>query len=196
MRKKSHIELAKYLATHSDYNHLNKYSASFMWGSILPDCVFSFITKRHTIDETFDLVEEEIQKLVLHLQKKREIDRWFCRHLGIVCHYIADYFTFPHNKNFNGSIKIHCSYENELKLRLKSVLRNQEIALLKKFKFESVDFVTDYIKKIHAQYLSEQMSVDHDILYITSVTQNFTEAILSLFDYEYTEYTVANFVLE
>ena len=41
-------------------------------------------------------------------------ERVFWRRLGEIFHYIADYFTFPHNKTFTGSLVEHNSYEKEL----------------------------------------------------------------------------------
>ena len=49
--------------------------------------------------------------------------------LGQIFHYIADYFTFPHNSNYSGSLKDHCIYEKYLKFRLRSYIRERACVL-------------------------------------------------------------------
>ena len=34
-----------------------------------------------------------------------------CAGLGVIIHYIADYFTFPHNDHYPGNVKDHCYYD-------------------------------------------------------------------------------------
>ena len=82
-------------------------TSTFYLGSILPDCVPSFITRRHSKEETFEILKEEIHSLTDYYDSARGIDAYFCRHLGIITHYIADYFTYPHNSLFPGNIKEH-----------------------------------------------------------------------------------------
>ena len=53
----------------------------------------------------------------------REV-KW--RRVGEVVHYIADYFTFPHNEIYPGNLKDHCMYEKELKLYLREYLNSEE----------------------------------------------------------------------
>lgn len=43
--------------------------------------------------------------------------------LGQISHYLADYFTYPHNKIYPGSLKDHCSYEEKLKRDLRRYIR-------------------------------------------------------------------------
>ena len=43
--------------------------------------------------------------------------------LGEITHYVADYFTFPHNKIYPGGFKEHCAYEEHLKHELRAFLK-------------------------------------------------------------------------
>lgn len=60
MRKKSHVSLSRYLIESVDSTLLDNHRKAFIVGSILPDCKPSFVTTRHTIEETFDMVTEFI----------------------------------------------------------------------------------------------------------------------------------------
>ena len=116
MRKKSHISLARYLVQNLDDRNLKKHKLAFYLGSILPDCKPSFVYKKHEITGTFEDVKREIRKLSSDYEKKykRQKSKYY-RNLGQVTHYLADYFTFPHNKIYPGNLKDHCVYEEELK---------------------------------------------------------------------------------
>ena len=62
MRKKSHISLAKFLIHNHKEHQLSKHKKAFYIGSILPDIKPSFFTRKHTFEETFDILKEEIKK--------------------------------------------------------------------------------------------------------------------------------------
>ena len=111
MRKKSHISLAWYLMNSEGMDALKLHKGSFYIGSVLPDCMPSFLVRRHTIEDSFEVLEKEFQKLVSHFDPKKGINCYFCRHLGMITHYVSDYFTFPHNANYPGNLKDHCIYE-------------------------------------------------------------------------------------
>ena len=119
MRKKSHILLARYLADQMPANEsLQSHRKAFCLGNILPDIQPSFITKRHEYFGTFDEVQGKIRRLVQVGENYN--DRVFWRRAGEVMHYIADYFTFPHNKTFDGTLRQHNSYEKHLKKEYKA----------------------------------------------------------------------------
>ena len=155
MRKKSHILLARYLADQMTVSEsLQSHRKAFCLGNILPDIRPSFVTKRHEFFGTFDEIQEKLKTLVEDgVDQYRE--RVFWRRLGEIFHYIADYFTFPHNKTFTGSLVEHNSYEKELKNRLKTCIRNGEAARYQaaEISFGSFGQLTEYIREKHAEYL-------------------------------------------
>lgn len=187
MRKKSHISLSRFLINSIDKEELTQHKKAFYIGSILPDCIPSFVTRRHTFDDTFHIVQREIECLLTEHSLTDEIDARFCRKLGVVTHYIADYFTFPHNKNYPGSLKDHCKYENILKHRLKEyvqrlnshetlITRNEEV------QFTSLEELFIYIERIHNKYLMKLSEIKQDIVYIVEICFQVVDAILSLIE--------------
>ena len=81
MRKKSHISLAWYLMNNEGMESLKHHKGAFYIGSILPDCIPSFLVRKHTIEDSFDVLEKEISRLVSHFDPIRGFDSYFCRHL-------------------------------------------------------------------------------------------------------------------
>lgn len=184
MRKKSHISLAGYLLRSMNFEGLFHHKKAFYLGSILPDCVPSFITRRHTIDETFDILRDEIIKITDDYEMEKGITRYYTKHLGVVTHYIADYFTYPHNRIFEGSMKEHCVYENELKFALRKYVRSDEAIMerAKKTIMKTVDEILDFIKEMHEEYLKVASKVKIDCNYIVEACHKVVDAILQIFE--------------
>ncbi len=115
MRKKSHILLARYLADQMEVSEsLQSHRKAFCLGSILPDIRPSFLTKKHEFFGTIDEIEGKITRLVEVAPEERN-ERVYWRQFGEVIHYMADYFTFPHNKTYTGTLIEHGQYEKALK---------------------------------------------------------------------------------
>ncbi len=58
------------------------------------------------------MVTEFISKLTVDSDDFKKISTSYCRKLGEVTHYLADYFTFPHNGEFDGNMKDHACMKN------------------------------------------------------------------------------------
>ena len=189
MKKKSHLSLASYLIDSVHNEDLKKYRKSFLFGSILPDCIPSFFTRRHTIDETFDILKDEIIEITENYDWSRGITREFCRKLGVITHYIADYFTYPHNAIYKGSMKEHISYEYELMDYFKAYLNSGDADLLVEddTTAQSVDNICDYIKQIHKQYLEVIKQISIDCEYIVLVTAYIVNTIFQIAEVQYAQ---------
>jgi hypothetical protein len=163
---------------------LNEHKKAFYIGSILPDLKPSFLTKRHTIDETFETLIKEIKKITVDYDINRGINGYYARHLGVITHYLSDYCTFPHNSIFEGSITEHVYYEKELKFSLKAFLLS-DAAQREREKiqqFNSIDEIIRFIIKTHKDYLKALKNVKGDIQYITELCYNVVDAILLFFE--------------
>ena len=171
LRKKSHILLARYLADQMPANEsLQSHRKAFCLGSILPDIQPSFVTKRHEYFGTFDEVQGKIRRLVENGLGEYN-DRVFWRRTGEIMHYIADYFTFPHNKTFDGSLRQHNTYEKHLKNELKAFVESgrADVYAEKNLRFDTLNQLLDYIRERHKVYLDRKRSIEEDIHYILTV---------------------------
>ena len=108
-----------------DTASLQSHRKAFCLGSILPDIKPSFITRRHEFFGTFEDVKAQMKELAdTRLEDSNQRAYW--RRFGEVIHYMADYFTFPHNKTYTGSLAQHNHYEKILKNELKSCIQRGE----------------------------------------------------------------------
>ena len=171
MRKKSHISLARYIVNNIEDDDLKKHRFSFYIGSILPDIKPSFVYKRHEMEGTYPDIRRHIKRLSegKKLVEKKK-NRKYYRDLGQVSHYLADYFTYPHNKIYPGTLKAHCSYEEKLKRDLRSYLKGKEAGKHKnKMDFSNAESLCNFIQKSHDDYLVHKHDVEDDIHHIVEV---------------------------
>lgn len=182
MRKKSHISLARYIVGDIHTSELFAHRKAFYLGSILPDCKPSFLTTKHEFEGTFEMVQDRIIKLTEDTRQLQENTRAYMRQLGEVVHYIADYFTFPHNKTYDGNLKDHCVYEEDLKIGLRRYIRTGQAAIDKEEvrQFDTAEALFDFIKKAHQEYLSVKRNVEEDCMYIVRICHQVVQAVLQL----------------
>ncbi|MCI8483033.1 MAG: zinc dependent phospholipase C family protein [Lachnospiraceae bacterium] len=186
MRKKSHISLAKYIVDSIDEQELVKHKKAFYLGSILPDCRPSFITVKHEMEGTFPMVQQELEELVERQQRSQINMRVFYRSLGEVIHYIADYFTFPHNAHYTGTLRDHCAYEEQLKKSLKEYIqsgeaeRNSALIHLSVQNFDSIGAICNFIRRAHEAYVKLKNSVEGDCRHIVTLCHQVVAAVIRL----------------
>ena len=184
MRKKSHISLTKFIVHSDGMEKLYQHRRAFYLGSVLPDCTPSFLIRRHSIDETFHVLRKEIEKITERYDMDKGISTYYCRHLGVITHYIADYFTFPHNSIYSGNMKEHCVYEKELKFALKEYV-NREATKKNRSQsplFKTVDEILEFIKRAHDMYLETIKKIEVDCEYIVNLCFQVVDAILHFFE--------------
>ncbi|MFV0464669.1 MAG: zinc dependent phospholipase C family protein [Lachnospiraceae bacterium] len=180
MRKKSHISLACYIVSNTDNIELKKHRFAFIFGSVLPDVKPSFLYRRHEINGTFHDVKNAIVSLSDEKHSKQSSFRFF-RDLGQVTHYLADYFTFPHNECYTGSLKDHCDYEEHLKKDLKKYLKEglADFHCANLLDLTSPEDIEAFILRKHEEYLEWADDVKTDIYNIVSVNLQTVKSILS-----------------
>ena len=178
MRTKSHISLARYMVENLGDVELKKHRWSFYMGSILPDIKPSFLYERHEIGGTFPALSRRIERLPDRTRKAGEKNRRYFLDLGQISHYLADYFTYPHNEIYEGGFREHCSYEEELKHSLRSYLKTGEAKRLhaadgayRELPPEDISAVCGFILKAHRDYIDRKHGVEDDIRHIVEVNQ-------------------------
>lgn len=194
MRKKSHIALTAYLIRNLDIIDLKKHKCSFYIGSLLPDCVPSFLTKKHSIEVTFHNLKKEIENITIYNDISKGIDSYYFLKLGVITHFVADYFTFPHNSIYEGNLSAHCYYEKELKYALKDYIKGLNVSKLKEkidtndiqFNY-TVEEICNYIKEKHNEYLKLDIEHKIDCEYIIKASQNVVDYILEIYEHRIEE---------
>lgn len=172
MRKKSHWHLADYLMRDNE-----RPAIEFMFkvGSVAPDFMLRSMIRGHSYDSTTKRVERRIMKL-------EEKGRWnlvSAYRLGYVTHYLADYFTAPHNLHGEFGFRAHCVFEKQQLKQLCSRLNGQWEAPIQ---CENQKDVMDYLQVLHEEYLQQNPEVETDCSYIVNVTEQVSYQMFSLFN--------------
>jgi len=110
--------IIKYANTKSVYLINNK---RFIWGNVKPDCAPKYKFKKHYYDESIDMIVEKIiylSSLTLEGVNYNMTVGKFSEELGVVCHFLCDFFCAPHYYRWEfkstSAVKQHMMYENNL----------------------------------------------------------------------------------
>lgn len=182
MRKKSHISLAGQMMNSLEVEGVIHHKLTFYIGNILPDCKPSFLTTPHTFNDTFEKIGEKMSELVKSFEEAKGMTMTKTMRLGEVTHYIADYFTFPHNTHFGGTLKDHCYYEGDLKRRMKEYIESGQAMILKdKVEiFGRIEDLLAYVKERHREYMSKKRCIKDDMDYIITVCTSVLASLIHM----------------
>ncbi len=165
------ISKALYKNIKKTYNiELNK--SAFIYGSIKPDIVLSMKKMSHTKDGS----EDFLYSLIENLQKKdlpltsKELKK-FSINLGVILHFLSDYFCQVHNSYDN--LLTHFYYEYKLEVKFNNTnltaicsKASEQMAVNKK----NYDFsMKDYVNDKHKEYLLKPPEMQNDIQYCMEI---------------------------
>jgi len=154
----------------------NTYKVSTCFGSVLPDLKPSFLTTRHEYIRTFDKFEEFVTKLAIVPKQ----GFYYHVQLGEAIHYLADYFTFPHNVFYTGTLAAHCVYEGELKTKFKEYIRGVNFSADYFEEFNGVDDLISYVRNKHEEYSKLIIKIEIDCAYIFDLCCQVIYSILTI----------------
>lgn len=92
---------------------------NFIYGNIKPDISSKYVLNKHYLEESLSMVFQKIKYLCQltldSFQKYFSISK-LSQELGVICHFLCDFFTTPHSERweFTHSMNKHMTYEKEL----------------------------------------------------------------------------------
>ena len=125
MKATSHFAVAHllYAALQKRGIFLNR--VAFVYGNISPDQTPAMWVAPHfgkvCAHRSSDLMTE---LSACPVSNSGRIGAEYSKKLGVMCHFLCDYFCFAHNDDFTGGIKQHMTYENELDAYLRKSCLN------------------------------------------------------------------------
>ncbi|NNJ33041.1 zinc dependent phospholipase C family protein [Lacrimispora defluvii] len=185
MKTIDHKNLADYLLESTFKSGITRYRKAFVIGCIVPDYIpitymRGFIKskefKGHNTESSKKYIEKRIKKLEKR-KLKTSVD--FFR-IGIMIHYIADSFTYPHNETFCGNVRTHIAYEYELHKTFNSILKRN----CEKKKEIKITELLEYIKNQHVCYDQAEQSFINDCNFILNVCLNVLNTLMNSEEYQ------------
>ncbi|MCD8021235.1 MAG: zinc dependent phospholipase C family protein [Clostridiales bacterium] len=181
MRKQDHIKLARFWIKNAERPIPRLCQLAFIYGSFEPDInaltyLHGFLKYQKFHGHNYKNVVPIIMRMLDHnMGKPLSIRRWY--RWGKCFHYIADIFTFPHNEIYQGSLREHIEYEEELGLYWDVRLSTCHTRL-SAFSADA-EALKSYLMELHQIYLSDSHGLHQDCNYILAATQMMMEACLS-----------------
>jgi len=183
MHKRTHLRIA-IITKRAVERELNmKLSTSgFLYGNIKPDISYKMIKNPHCKHKSSGVVRKEIEQLFnLDIKSHAGCKGEFSRKLGVITHYISDFFCHSHNKDFKGSMVDHFLYELNLDqyFRNKASVGNILLYAKKLDSIEGTGCIVSYLDKLHSEYCKKGPSYTNDMTY--SLNACITTAISIIF---------------
>jgi hypothetical protein len=141
---------------------------AFLFGCIKPDISITYLQIPHYMSKSFNFISNLITKLQnSNIPTDKKSMRLFSTELGVVAHYITDYFCFPHNNMLFYRTFKHFIYEYNL------------IFEFKKFNFNDIFIketqsiqIIDYIINNNTKYNEGPRETKNDIYFSTNICAN------------------------
>ncbi len=161
MFKQAHIVLSRFLVDEMPNDTIKNHRASLSFGSVMPDMSPRQRLKEHEFLTTWEDTKKRIRLIETMALPSASRERALCRQIGMVFHYLADYFTCPHNPAYGIRLREHGIYEGRQALHLRIYLRSpkakKQMLYQKEFaaQIHSADELIAHIERMHGIYMQE-----------------------------------------
>lgn len=180
MKKKDHQALGKFLLNTTERKsvlHSKLHRQLFMLGCVSPDFIpftyFRGIQKsRALLGHNAKYSAGYIQKRLNRFQKNGLYHWWDVFRFGMLMHYMADSFTFPHAETYDGNMSGHRKYEVALHGRFSEYLKH-----CKQHFEQKPESLSAFFRQKRLAYESGVHSYEDDCHYIVEICQAVFEKI-------------------
>lgn len=151
---------------------------NFIYGNIKPDMTSKYVLHKHYLKESFDMIIEKIKslcKLSLDFIEKYFSISKFSQELGVICHFLCDFFCVPHSQRweFSHSFKKHVIYEKDLQ----SIAKDTNFKTLEKASIHHIG-VEEFFNKLYKEYVKKE-DFENDLFFSTYMCNSVVDYILN-----------------
>lgn len=116
----SHTTVAHYLLDYVEKTDGVSFDRkAFVFGNLKPDLKGEYLTKRHYPSLMFEEVMQRIRDFAAKFHIGEHNGARISEELGVICHYITDFFSFPHNDDiYEHGLFAHYVYEKRTSFTL------------------------------------------------------------------------------
>lgn len=140
----------------------------FLFGCIQPDFSLGVFYTPHIKEKSFAFVLRTIAELantVLPIDNTAR--ETFATRLGVVIHFLTDFFCAVHNQRQDDSLPLHFAYEANLHLVSRTMpldtLAQESLTELKHGTLATVGDLESHLERLHRRYLATPMSPQADL---------------------------------
>ncbi len=115
----SHLRMARRLLAPYGGGQGGVKSLAFLFGNIRPDIMGGFLVLPHTPAARAQMINRKIEQCIADMQNGERGGIYTNYRLGVICHFLADFFCYAHNDWADLTSKAHFMYEMRLNRALK-----------------------------------------------------------------------------
>lgn len=167
-----------YETVKSEYGKYIDYQ-SLLEGSIAPDNVPSMIIIPHTKKNSSGFLNKQIQYLINCSSIQDFNPKDFSYRLGIVIHFVSDYFCTAHNHYLYINPVVHHIYERKLKNYFKRNISGLILNSATK-NSDSLEKIRSFLDEKHIQFKSLKQHLENDFIFTMEATAFTTASILGI----------------
>lgn len=157
------------------------HNIGFMYGNIKPDISTALAKIPHYKDDSIEFIKKEISELMLmKICNTCKCSKAFSEKLGVIIHFLSDYFCHAHSNNFKGNMMEHHIYEAKVSQYFKSynsivnnfgILNNIEVII-------DCNRLFNYIDEHYDIYSAEAVSPKSDMMYTMKISLSVSLSII------------------
>lgn len=169
----SHTRVAKLLLAYVQENCGVAFDeAGFLYGNLKPDLTGTYLTKRHYPSVMYEEVMGKLKRFLEKYTIGDYNDHALSVDLGEICHYLTDFFCYPHNDDiYDRNLLMHYIYEKRIcvKLRYRLTAANFGRWADPVVPAASYEALEERISQLHHQYkyYTVHHCIENDLQYIT-----------------------------
>ena len=139
---------------------------AFLFGNLRPDLLGGFFLLPHSAAARSTSVNKKIEDCIRDIASARPGKLRTDIQLGIICHFLADFFCYPHNDLMGKNPRVHCSYEYAIWKQLKATGINGSSEIMPA---GGADEIIKLIWDKHREYSLSPSVPERDILFTADV---------------------------
>lgn len=182
----SHIRVAHLLLNYVEQTCGITFDQSgFVYGNLKPDLTGTYLTKRHYPSLMMDDVKTKIRDFVEKYTIRETNERELSVDLGEICHFITDFFTYPHNDDiYKHNLLAHYIYEKRITcvIRRRMTEANFEEWVSAVFPPVDVESLIQRIGVMHEAYRTSNRRhcINDDLIHICQATALVVLSIINI----------------
>ena len=109
MMTRNHLKMGRLIQDEMAKHDMPLNKPLFLAGNLAPDLIVSYLFRQHS----YPLCANQLKKLIRRLYDGGAARGYmkFSFLLGIMSHYLCDFFCYPHTTVFSGGVREHARYE-------------------------------------------------------------------------------------
>jgi hypothetical protein len=108
MKLGNHYKIGRLICQKMAENDMPLNEPLFVFGNLAPDLTFSYLYRAHVRALSSSYLDKRLQRL--YKGGMAPGGARFSFYLGVMTHYICDFFCYPHTPAFKGGVREHVLY--------------------------------------------------------------------------------------